>query len=53
MTALLDAVLQDRGDDAVRMIKELGLSEEEISAQGGGLFWLVVVAVLLYSTDAY
>jgi hypothetical protein len=53
MTALLDAVLQDRGQDAVRMIKELGLGEEEITAQGGGLFWLVVIAVLLYATDAY
>jgi hypothetical protein len=53
VTAILDSILANKFDHARRMAHEIGISEESFVEQGGGLLWLVVVAVLLYATDAY
>ncbi|MDP9372191.1 MAG: hypothetical protein M3Q65_06995 [Chloroflexota bacterium] len=53
MAALLTTIVQRKGHGTRQAVEQLGLTEEQVSAQGGGLMWLVVVAVLLYATDAY
>ena len=53
MASLLEAITHNKFDEAHRMIGQLRLTEQEFSSQGGGLYWLVVVGVLLYATDAY
>lgn len=50
---VLQAVKGGDKRSAVRGLKELGMSEEDFEREGGGLFWLVVIVVLLYATDAY
>lgn len=35
------------------MLEELGLTEPQVQAKGGGMLWLIVALVLLYSTNAY
>jgi hypothetical protein len=44
-----------RGDtrDAKRRARELGLSVNDFVSRGGGIFWLIVLAGVLYSTAAY
>jgi hypothetical protein len=53
MVTLLNAISEGRVEDAKQKARELGLEEHEFVAQGGGLMWLVVIAVLLYATNAY
>jgi hypothetical protein len=53
MVTLLEAITHHRFDEANQMIIDLGLSEGGLQAEGGGLYWLLIIAVCLYATDAY
>ncbi|WP_433727130.1 hypothetical protein ACQP2Y_11575 [Actinoplanes sp. CA-051413] len=53
MQALVEALLNDDREPALRLLSDLDLTEEDVRKEGGGLFWLIVLAVVLYSTDAY
>jgi hypothetical protein len=51
--ALVEALLIGEQERAHNLLMELRLTEEQVRSEGGGLFWLIVLAVCLYSTDAY
>jgi hypothetical protein len=54
MQMLLQAYMSGQGSEVQRLIGELGLSESEFQAQGGGIFWIVVIAgVLCCASEAY
>lgn len=46
-TLLSGEVSSKELDGAVKLLKKLGLAEEEASHKGGGIGWLVVVAVIV------
>jgi hypothetical protein len=50
---LLNVILENKNPEARKLIQKLGLTEEKFASMGGGLVWLIVLAVLLYSTNAY
>jgi hypothetical protein len=49
---LLQAFVDGRNSDVERQIKELGLTEADFQAQGGGIFVLVVVVGVLCCAGA-
>jgi hypothetical protein len=52
---VLDAAASGDFANASQHLEGLGLTEEQLKAEGGGLFWLLVVVVLLillYPSDA-
>ena len=53
---LFDAVMQNRMADAMKIVDQIGLREENFIKDGGGCAWLVAVAVgvaiVLYASDA-
>jgi hypothetical protein len=51
--SLLDDVLAGKIADAKKRAKELGLSEDNFISKGGGIFWIIVIVVVLYATEAY
>jgi hypothetical protein len=55
--ALLAAVTANQLDKGTEHLVELGLTEDQLKAEGGGFLWLVVAVVViviaLYPTDAY
>ena len=53
IVTLLAAAQGNDVTKAQQIAQEIGLTEEEFAKSGGGLMWLVVIAVLLYATDAY
>jgi hypothetical protein len=53
IAAVMNELRQNKIVDAKQRIKRLGLTERDFANQDGGLAWLLIVAVLLYATDAY
>jgi hypothetical protein len=53
MTALLEGIVKNKGQGMRHELENLGLTEDQARAEGGGFLWLIVLVVLLYSTDAY
>ena len=53
ITEVFHAVRRGDKKAAAAKLQELGMSEDDFKEQGGGLFWLVVLVVVLYATDAY
>lgn len=53
MQAIIDAVLNGDQKQASRLLADLKLTEEDVRSEGGGMFWLIVIVVVLYATDAY
>ena len=52
--ALLNAFMTGQNSEAQRLIRELNLTESDFQEQGGGIFWLVVIAgVLCCASSAY
>jgi hypothetical protein len=51
--ALSNDLLQGNTRDAKQRARELGLSEDEFTSKGGGIYALIILVVLLYATDAY
>jgi hypothetical protein len=52
--ALLNAFITGQNSEAQRLIRELNFTESDFQEQGGGIFWLVVVAgVLCCASSAY
>jgi hypothetical protein len=52
--ALLNAFMAGQNADAQRLIRELNLTESDFQEQGGGIFWIVVIAgVLCGASSAY
>lgn len=53
MQHLANAILKGEREVFDSLLTEVRLTESDVVKDGGGLIWLVVVVVLLYSTDAY
>ncbi len=52
VSALLRAVVSNKVDLSKKKLSKMGLTEKDFAKEGGGSMWLVVIAVLLYATDA-
>ncbi|UCE66899.1 MAG: hypothetical protein JSU85_02485 [Candidatus Zixiibacteriota bacterium] len=56
MRNIFDDVLAGRHDSAKKKAKAIGLTEEKFQIKGGGVYWLivaaVVIAILLYPSEA-
>jgi hypothetical protein len=54
---LFAATLRKKPQEAGTIAREMGLSEEQFARKGGGLYWLliaaIVVAGVLYAKDAW
>lgn len=54
MRALLQAVGTGQGEEAHRLVGELGLTESDFQKQGGGILWgVVIIGVLCCASEAY
>jgi hypothetical protein len=52
-TELLNSITGGDSKKCQGLVRSLRLTEQDFKDDGGGIVWLVVVAVLLYSTEAH
>jgi hypothetical protein len=56
-TKLVETMNHGKLKEAAAIARQMGLAEEQITREGGGLFWLligaIVVAGVLYAGDAF
>lgn len=50
---LFQCIVDNKHNEARTLSRKLGIEEQEFLEKDGGLMWLLVIAILLYSTNAY
>ena len=50
---LFQCIVDNKLDDARQLSRKLGIDEQEFLEKGGGLWMLIILAVLLWGTDAW